>query len=117
MSAPDFWSNRERAQAEVEEVSRLRSLINPFLELEREIEDFNALQQLAGEETDEQNDAGGDEGIEEGLPEAVEVMEVNWADLRHAVGEKGIADRGCEHDGQQDEVTLRGEGVLHLLPV
>ncbi len=52
MSAPDFWSNRERAQAEVEEVSRLRSLINPFLELEREIEDFNALQQLAGEETD-----------------------------------------------------------------
>ena len=27
MSAPDFWSNRERAQSEVEEVSRLRSLI------------------------------------------------------------------------------------------
>jgi hypothetical protein len=30
MAAPDFWSNRERAQADVEEVSRLRSLINPF---------------------------------------------------------------------------------------
>src|SRR6266540_4369563 len=52
MAAPDFWSNRERAQADVEEVSRLRSLINPFQELEREIEDFSALQQLAGEETD-----------------------------------------------------------------
>jgi peptide chain release factor 2 len=51
MSAPDFWSNRERAQADVEEVSRLRSLINPFFELEREIEDFDALQQLAAEET------------------------------------------------------------------
>src|ERR1051326_7935499 len=52
MAAPDFWSNRERAQADVEEVSRLRSLINPFQELEREIEDFDALQQLAAEETE-----------------------------------------------------------------
>jgi peptide chain release factor 2 len=52
MSAPDFWSNRERAQTDVEEVSRLRSLINPFLELAREIEDFEALQQLATEEAD-----------------------------------------------------------------
>ena len=52
MATPDFWSNRERAQTDVEEVSRLRSLINPFQELEREIEDFSALQQLAAEETD-----------------------------------------------------------------
>jgi peptide chain release factor 2 len=52
MGAPDFWSNRERAQNDVEEVSRLRSLISPFQELEREIEDFSALQQLATEETD-----------------------------------------------------------------
>jgi protein subunit release factor A len=33
MAAPDFWSNRERAQGEVEEVSRLRALINPFKSL------------------------------------------------------------------------------------
>jgi len=52
MSAPDFWSNRERAQVDVEEVSRLRSLINPFRELEREIDDFEVLQQLAVEEND-----------------------------------------------------------------
>src|SRR5436189_5952908 len=52
MSAPDFWSNRERAQADIEEVSRLRSLINPFQQLEREIEDFSALQELAAEEGD-----------------------------------------------------------------
>jgi peptide chain release factor 2 len=50
MAAPDFWSNRERAQTDVEEVSRLRSLINPFQQLEREIEDFKALQELAVEE-------------------------------------------------------------------
>jgi peptide chain release factor 2 len=53
MSAPDFWNNRERAQADVEEVSRLRSLINPFQALEREISDFHTLQQLAAEEQDE----------------------------------------------------------------
>jgi peptide chain release factor 2 len=52
MAAPDFWSNRERAQGDVEEVSRLRALINPFQELERAIEDFAALQQLAQEEND-----------------------------------------------------------------
>ena len=53
MAAPEFWSNRERAQADVEEVSRLRSLINPFQQLEREIEDFSALQELAAEESDQ----------------------------------------------------------------
>ena len=52
MAVPDFWSNRERAQADVEEVSRLRSLINPFQELEREVEDFSALHELAAEEND-----------------------------------------------------------------
>lgn len=52
MTAPDFWSNRDRAQADVEEVSRLRSLINPFRELERETDDFEVLQQLAAEEED-----------------------------------------------------------------
>src|ERR1700682_2651769 len=53
MSGADFWNNRERAQADVEEVSRLRSLINPFRELEREIDDFEVLQQLANEEKDD----------------------------------------------------------------
>ncbi|MDQ2869074.1 MAG: peptide chain release factor 2 [Verrucomicrobiota bacterium] len=52
MSAGDFWNNRERAQADVEEVSRVKGLLNPFRELEREIADFDALQQLAEEETD-----------------------------------------------------------------
>lgn len=58
MTAPDFWSNRERAQGDVEEVSRLRSLINPFRELERGAADFEALQQLALEEQDATARAG-----------------------------------------------------------
>ena len=48
MSAPDFWSNRERAQADVEEVSRLRSLMNPFRELEREIGRFRSAASTRG---------------------------------------------------------------------
>ncbi|MBA3882076.1 MAG: peptide chain release factor 2 [Chthoniobacterales bacterium] len=52
MAAPDFWSNRERAQVDVEEVSRLRGLLNPFHELERVTEDFEVLRQLAAEEVD-----------------------------------------------------------------
>ncbi len=52
MSAADFWNNRERAQADVEQVSRLRSLINPLRELDRSVDDFDALQQLAAEESD-----------------------------------------------------------------
>jgi peptide chain release factor 2 len=51
MAGSDFWNNRERAQADVEEVSRLKSLINPVRELEREIADFDALRQLAEEES------------------------------------------------------------------
>jgi peptide chain release factor 2 len=54
MAKPDFWNNRERAQADVEEVSRLKSLINPVRELEREVADFDALRQLAEEENNAQ---------------------------------------------------------------
>src|SRR3954466_10719328 len=52
MSAPDLWSNRERAQGDVEEVSRIRSLLTPLRELERAVGDFEALRQLAEEESD-----------------------------------------------------------------
>ena len=53
MAAPDFWNNRERAQTDVDQVSRLRAIINPFHELERAIADFEALHQLAAEEANE----------------------------------------------------------------
>src|SRR3954453_11431091 len=52
MPAADFWSNRERAQGDVEEVSRLRGLLNPLRELETAVDDFGALRELAAEESD-----------------------------------------------------------------
>ena len=50
MAEPDFWSNKERAQARVEEVSELRSRITPLLELGTQAEELEVLIQLAEEE-------------------------------------------------------------------
>ncbi len=75
MAAPDFWSNRERAQGEVEEVSRLRSLINPFRELERAVHDFEALQELASEETDAAQRAHAEKEVAEEYERLVRQLE------------------------------------------
>jgi peptide chain release factor 2 len=53
MSAPDFWDNRERAQADVEEVSSLRGKIQPLLAAERQVADFEVLVELAAGESDQ----------------------------------------------------------------
>jgi peptide chain release factor 2 len=51
MAAPDFWANKESAQTQVEEVSRLRGKVLPLLAVERQLEDFEVLVSLASEET------------------------------------------------------------------
>jgi len=58
MSASDFWSNKERAQSAVEEVSSLRARVTPLLSLERQIDDLAILKELAlGEPEDSQASA------------------------------------------------------------
>jgi len=52
MAASDFWANKERAQTQVEEVSRLRGKVLPLLAVEQQLEDFEVLVSLATEETD-----------------------------------------------------------------
>ena len=52
MSEPDFWSNKERAQGQVEEVSILRGKIAPLLALERQADDLAVLIELTAEEAD-----------------------------------------------------------------
>ena len=54
MSAPDFWSQKERAQQLVEEVSALRGKITPFTALERQLADFEVLVELAEAEANQQ---------------------------------------------------------------
>lgn len=53
MTASDFWDNRERAQADVEEVSSLRGKIQPLQAVERQIDDFEVLMELAAAEADQ----------------------------------------------------------------
>jgi peptide chain release factor 2 len=52
MAASDFWSNKERAQASVEEVSALRAKVNPLLGAQAQLDDLAVLQELALAETD-----------------------------------------------------------------
>ena len=65
MAAPDFWSNRERAQQQVEEISRLRNKINPLLSLEREVDDLEVLKSLTEEETDPSAQASASKDLEQ----------------------------------------------------
>jgi peptide chain release factor 2 len=51
MTAPDFWDNRERAQRDMAEVSRLRGKIQPMQSLEARLADLDVLRELAAEES------------------------------------------------------------------
>lgn len=50
MALPGFWDNKDKAQADVERVSRLRGLIEPFKGLESRIADLGILHEMAAEE-------------------------------------------------------------------
>lgn len=50
MARPDFWDNRESAQADVERVSRLRGRIEPLRRLDSRAADLAVMRQLAEEE-------------------------------------------------------------------
>jgi peptide chain release factor 2 len=47
MAEPGFWDNKDKAQADVERVSRLRGIIEPFRGLETRIGDLAVLRELA----------------------------------------------------------------------
>ena len=53
MAKPEFWNNKESAQADVEKVSELRGKIQPFLSLESRAADLDVLKELAAEEASE----------------------------------------------------------------
>ena len=40
MARPDFWDSREKSQSVVEEVSRLKNVLEPFGRLAAQVEDF-----------------------------------------------------------------------------
>ena len=76
MSAPDFWSHKDRAQELVEEVSALRSKINPFLALHRQLADLEVLVELATIETDQAQAAAEVEAELKAFTKALEQFEL-----------------------------------------
>jgi peptide chain release factor 2 len=50
MAQQDFWNNREKAQALIDEANSLRKKAEPVLKAERQIDDFRVMLELAGEE-------------------------------------------------------------------
>jgi peptide chain release factor 2 len=50
---PDFWQNRENAEATLSQLKRLRGIYDPWKELKARIEDVSEHLELALEETDE----------------------------------------------------------------
>ncbi|MBW8040375.1 MAG: peptide chain release factor 2 [Planctomycetes bacterium] len=54
MSRSGFWDNPETAQSVVSQLSALKSVIEPFEEIHREVEDLRELYDLAAAESDEE---------------------------------------------------------------
>jgi len=52
MAAPDFWSNKEKAQAIIDEAAAVRAKTEPLAALTQKIEDLNVLRTLAEEESE-----------------------------------------------------------------
>jgi peptide chain release factor 2 len=51
MTMPDFWDRREEAQSLVAEVRSLRGVVEPFLRVTGQTEDFQVLAELAAEDS------------------------------------------------------------------
>ena len=54
MAAPDFWANKDRAQAAIDESTALRAKVLPLEALIQKVEDLAVLKTLAEEEADSQ---------------------------------------------------------------
>jgi peptide chain release factor 2 len=57
MTASDFWSNKERAQATIDEATALRSKVQPLSALMHRADDLDVLYTLAREEKDSESQA------------------------------------------------------------
>lgn len=52
MAAPDFWGNKEKAQAVIDEATQIRAKIEPLAALSQRTEDLEILRALAEEESE-----------------------------------------------------------------
>lgn len=52
MEAPDFWDNQEAAQRIIQQLKPLNNILNPLADLQTEIEDLEAMAELAESDAD-----------------------------------------------------------------
>jgi peptide chain release factor 2 len=65
MTASDFWSNKERAQATIDETAEVRSKVNPLAALIQRSDDLEVLVSLAREEKDSESQASAFREVEQ----------------------------------------------------
>ena len=58
MSAMSFWDNKETAQKTVQQLSRCKTILDPFLKLESRIDDFSVILELIAEDEDDTAQVG-----------------------------------------------------------
>jgi peptide chain release factor 2 len=65
MTASDFWNDKERAQATIDETTEVRSKVNPLAALIQRSDDLEVLVDLAREETDSESQASAFREVEQ----------------------------------------------------
>src|SRR6516162_2058212 len=65
MTAPDFWNNKERAQAIIDETTEVRSKVTPLAALIQRSDDLEVLVSLAREEKDSESQASAFREVEQ----------------------------------------------------
>ncbi len=75
MAAPDFWSNQEKALADVEELKSLKAIVEPLREIEKKVRDSRELLEMVEADGDQ---AGIDEvaGDVESLAKELDTLEL-----------------------------------------
>ena len=75
MTASDFWNNKERAQATIDETAEVRSRVNPLAALIQRSEDLEVLVSLAREERDSESQASAFREVEQEYAELLKELE------------------------------------------
>ena len=75
MTASDFWNNKERAQATIDETAEVRSKVNPLAALIQRSEDLEVLVSLAREERDSESQASAFREVEQEYAELLKELE------------------------------------------
>src|SRR5260370_42450235 len=70
--------------------------------------------QVTGKEAKQAQDSSDHPGVPERDKQQAAIVQGYGANLPHAMRQQRVSYRCRQHDEQQDEITLRGEGMFHV---